>query len=109
MTNCHENLTNRHTKYCYQIKKAHYIALLLTPKYYTMKNEKQTTITATPNHSRLTFTLRIKKGKKTISKFRTYPMSPDQFEEALYNTSEDWKAFLSKSYANNYAYPVKVR
>jgi hypothetical protein len=49
-------------------------------------------MTATPNHSKRTFTLR-----KDESKYRTLPMNKTEFNEALYFTSEDWKYWLRTS------------
>ncbi len=47
-------------------------------------------ITATPNYSKRTFTIRKSNG----SKYRTTQMTIDEFEECEYNTSEDWANFL---------------
>jgi hypothetical protein len=49
------------------------------------------TITATANHSLRTFTIRTSNG----GKYRTYPMSADEFQSCLHNTENDWKYFLS--------------
>ena len=53
------------------------------------------TIKATPNRSKRTFTLRIYIDGKLSSKFRTSQMTRYEFEEAEYNTRDDWKIFLS--------------
>ena len=52
-------------------------------------------IKATANHSKRTFTIR-----KNGSKYRTCKLSKDEFEDNLYNTSNDWQNFLSTT--NNY-------
>lgn len=46
-------------------------------------------VTATPNHSKRTFTIRY-----NGSKYRTYPMLKIEFEECLLNTENDWKNYL---------------
>ncbi len=46
------------------------------------------TITATPNHSAKTFTLRTSNG----SKYRTIKQA--DFKQMLYMTSNDWEQFL---------------
>ena len=56
-----------------------------------------TTITATPNYSKKTFTIRMKEGKKTINKFRTLEFNQDEFEEMQYYTDFDWYYFLRDS------------
>ena len=58
------------------------------------------TLTATPNYSARTFTIR----KGTDTKFRTNKMSKIEFEENLMNTQSDWQNFLKIS--QNY-YSVK--
>lgn len=40
----------------------------------------------------------------TKSKYRTYPMSKDEFQSCLQNTGNDWQTFLRSS--SDY-YPVK--
>lgn len=52
------------------------------------------TIKATANKSKRTFTLRKYSNNKLISKYRTLPMSREEFEEAEYNTSGDWQDFI---------------
>lgn len=55
----------------------------------------QQTVTAAANHSKRTFTLRVRDRKgKTIGKYRTLPMSEDEFNEEEHNTSNDWRQFL---------------
>lgn len=46
-------------------------------------------MTATPNYQKRTFTLR-----KNGVKYRTGQMDPDIFQECIYNTAQDWAAFL---------------
>lgn len=74
-----------------------------------MRGKNQTYIEATPNHAAKTFTLRIKKGNRTLLKYRTVPADPDDFYNMLYNTSEDWGAFLNQNLANTVCYQVKRR
>jgi hypothetical protein len=64
--------------------------LSITPNLTT--TAKQTNMTATPNHSKRTFTIR-----KDESKYRTLPMTKQEFNEALYFTSDDWKHWLRTS------------
>jgi hypothetical protein len=49
-------------------------------------------MTATPNYLKQTFTIR-----KDGSKYRTLPMSEEEFNDALYFTSDDWKYWLRTS------------
>jgi hypothetical protein len=44
------------------------------------------------NHQKNTFTIR-----KDGSKFRTEKMSKEEFNNSLYNTSDDWKNYLRNS------------
>ena len=53
------------------------------------KNIENKIVKVTPNHRYRTFTIRTNSGK-----YRTLPMSKDEFEDALYNTSDDWINFL---------------
>lgn len=50
---------------------------------------KQATIKVTPNNSKRTFTIR-----KGGLKYRTIPMSKQEFHEAGYWTENDWRQFL---------------
>ena len=61
----------------------------------------QETITATPNYSKRTFTLRTSHGNK----YRTNQLSKEEFESCEYNTSNDWKQFLK---SDDY-YVVKIK
>lgn len=69
-----------------------------------------TQIKATANQSARTFTLREQdKNGKTINKYRTLPMSQEEFEIGENNTSNDWKQFFKsdgyyfvKVYYNNF-------
>jgi hypothetical protein len=61
------------------------------------------TIKATPNHSKRTFTIRVY-DKNTITKYRTNKVSEDEFLELEFNTVSDWRFFLRNS--NDY-YKVK--
>lgn len=55
-------------------------------------------IKITSNKSRRTFTIR-----KNGSKYRTYPMSKEEFNDATHMTANDWDYFLK---SNDY-YVVK--
>ena len=55
----------------------------------------KTTIKATPNYKKRSFTIQKIQDGKIISKYRTLPMTPDEFNEAEYNTPNDWQAFLT--------------
>ena len=46
-------------------------------------------LTATPNYSKRTFTLRYHG-----SKYRTCKLDKNEFEDCLFNTENDWKNFL---------------
>jgi predicted secreted protein len=54
-----------------------------------MKNLE--TITATPNYSKRTFTLRTSSGNK----YRTIQLSQEEFDSCEHNTSADWRQFLT--------------
>lgn len=57
-----------------------------------------TTINATPNYSKRTFTLRKYDEKGNfIAKYRTLPMTQYDFDDNEYNGSEDWTHFLRTS------------
>jgi hypothetical protein len=51
-------------------------------------------IKATANKIKRTFTLRKYSKNKLVSKYRTLPMSREEFEDAQYNTSADWQDFI---------------
>lgn len=51
-------------------------------------------IKATANNSKRTFTLRVSDESGIYAKYRTSPMSKPEFEEAQYNTQNDWEGFL---------------
>jgi len=57
-----------------------------------MNNNKH--ISAKPNYSKRTFTIRKYNGKDLIAKFRTTEMSEEEFMESEYNTEGDWEDFL---------------
>lgn len=57
-----------------------------------MKNQE--IIKATANKSRRTFTLRVYFKGKLVSKYRTNPLSPDEFRNEMNNTTNDWRQFL---------------
>ena len=52
------------------------------------------TITATPNHSKRTFTIRKYYDGKLFVKYRTVQMGLDEFESSENHTLGDWKDFL---------------
>ena len=58
-----------------------------------MKTE-QKQITATPNFSKRTFTIRLFVGNFYKFKYRTEQMSKQDFEVATFNTKQDWQDFL---------------
>jgi hypothetical protein len=53
---------------------------------------KTTEIKITPNFSKRTFTIR-----KNGSKYRTYPMSQQEFNECIHMTQNDWQQFLKST------------
>ena len=57
----------------------------------TVKNR---TLKITANQSKRTFTIRSYVDGKFHSKYRTIPMSKDDFYSEEYNTENDWKYFL---------------
>jgi hypothetical protein len=60
-------------------------------------------IKATPNYSKRTFTIKKYHNDKLIAKYRTIPMSSEEFEKQEVNTENDWRQFLK---TDEY-YPVK--
>ena len=60
-----------------------------------MKNFKTITgetIKVSANHSRRTFTI-----VTAYAKYRTIPLSKEEFESCLNNTGHDWRVFLTSS------------
>lgn len=55
------------------------------------------TITATPNKTKLTFTIRKFENGKVYSKYRTMPMSKEEFDDNTFNTLNDWQQFLNNN------------
>jgi hypothetical protein len=51
-------------------------------------------ITATPNYSKRTFTLRCSDNGVNYAKYRTTVMTQEEFAETLWNTQNDWEQFL---------------
>ena len=43
-------------------------------------------ITAKPNNTTRTFTIRTYNGKNLVSKYRTFEMNKEEFNDNLYNT-----------------------
>ncbi len=60
-------------------------------------------IRASTNFSRRTFTLRCYYKDGSMVKYRTYPLSSEEFKSCLHNTNNDWLEFLK---SNDY-YEVK--
>lgn len=58
-----------------------------------MKKLKET-IEATPNYSKRTFTIRKTYSDGFKVKYRTLPMSDEEFNSAEMHTENDWKYFL---------------
>ena len=58
-----------------------------------MANQKST-ITVKTNYSKRTFTIRKTYEDGTKVKYRTNPMSKEDFESEQMNTENDWKWFL---------------
>tara|TARA_R110000824_G_scaffold231074_1_gene418873 strand:- start:567 stop:791 length:225 start_codon:yes stop_codon:yes gene_type:complete len=52
------------------------------------------TITATPNYSKRTFTIRRFYDGKLFAKYRTVQMGVEEFESSENHTLGDWKYFL---------------
>jgi hypothetical protein len=59
--------------------------------------KKENTLTATPNYSKRTYTIRRYCNGLVWSKCRTLPMNKQEFEEAEMNTKNDWKWFLTSN------------
>ena len=55
------------------------------------------TIKATANQSKRTFTIRCYDNGKLYAKYRTYPMTQEQFDTEEYNTQNDWNQFLKSN------------
>ena len=60
-------------------------------------------ITAKENQRDKTYTIRTYENNKLTAKYRTIPMSIEEFESSKYNTENDWRQFLK---TDEY-YPVK--
>jgi hypothetical protein len=63
-----------------------YIKIVMKKEVYT--------ITATPNHSKRTFTIRRFYDGKLFAKYRTVQMGVEEFESSENHTLGDWKDFL---------------
>jgi hypothetical protein len=55
---------------------------------------EEETITATPNFSKRTFTIRRFYDGKLFAKYRTVQMGLEEFDETEMSTFNDWKDFL---------------
>lgn len=60
-----------------------------TKKNKAMKTEKQMKVTS--NKRERTFTITTE-----VAKYRTLPMSREEFEDAQYNTPGDWEAYIRR-------------
>jgi len=56
-------------------------------------NRDKEVVTATPNQSKRTFTIRVQQGDYR-AKYRTFPTSRQEFEDDEMSTPNDWKYFL---------------
>ncbi len=54
-------------------------------------------IQVSANHIKRTFTIRT-----DVAKYRTLPMSKEEFESCLNNTGNDWQNFLKSNYYFKY-------
>jgi hypothetical protein len=62
----------------------------------TKKEMKENiTITAKGNQRERTFTLRCYNNGKMYAKYRTTPMTQEEFDSEGMNTQNDWKQFLT--------------
>jgi len=52
------------------------------------------TIKVAANQSKRTFTIRKYIDGKLFAKYRTYPMSQEEFDSEEMNSENDWKQFL---------------
>lgn len=59
-----------------------------------MYNKPKRTLSVTANKSAKTFTLRFTYNDGSKVKYRTLPMSREEFEQAEYWTEGDWIEFL---------------
>jgi hypothetical protein len=59
-----------------------------------------TNYTATANYSKRTFTIRKYDKNKCDAKYRTGQLTPREFHDLLYNTSEDWRNYLKTEQVN---------
>ena len=57
----------------------------------------KTTIKVTANKSAKTFTIRTYVDGKLNNKYRTTPMTKEEFQSESNNTENDWKQFLKSS------------
>jgi hypothetical protein len=62
-----------------------------------MKTSTGRTIEATANYQKRTFTIRCTETDGTKTKYRTVPMSREEFESNEFNTSNDWQQFLNST------------
>ena len=61
-----------------------------------MRNSNET-IKVTANQSKRTFTIRKYIDDKLFAKYRTNPVSKEEFESDEYMTDNDWKHYLRTS------------
>ena len=62
-----------------------------------MISKDRVKIVAVHNRQKRTFTIRVHYKDSSITKFRTFPMSVEEFESSLYNTQNDWCQFLKSN------------
>ena len=63
------------------------------------------TIKATANQSKRTFTIRKYIDGKLYAKYRTIPMTKEEFNSEEWNTENDWRQFLK---SDDY-YTVRIK
>lgn len=51
-------------------------------------------IQATANHAKRTFTIRTFENDKVVSKYRSFKMDKEEFDNAQFWTQNDWFQFL---------------
>ncbi len=71
--------------------------IFLNNNLFTSKklaNMKTTKIKVTANKTKKRYTIRKYEGGKCVAKYRTFKMSKSEFNEAEYNTTNDWINFL---------------
>ena len=62
-----------------------------------MYSKDRVKIVAVPNRQKRTFTIRVHYKDSSITKFRTFPMSIEEFKSSLYHTQNDWYQFMKSN------------